>query len=101
MMRQPLMREPSQTPDRLRFSAAPKSSDFPMSRSAWVGVDPSEESGLCRLSEETRRSDFGAVKAVVDPTAKSTDVCDVGFRRVTVRHLDRPGSMFEPCRDRD
>jgi hypothetical protein len=38
-----------------------------MSGSAWVGVDPSQESGLCRLSEETRKSDFGAVKTVVDP----------------------------------
>src|ERR1700674_854040 len=27
----------------------------------------SQDSGPCRLSEETRRSDFGAVKAVVDP----------------------------------
>jgi len=43
---------PSQTPDLLPFSAGRKGSDFPMSRSAWVGVDPSQESGLCRLSEE-------------------------------------------------
>jgi hypothetical protein len=35
-------------------------------RLGWALIHP-QESGLCRLSEETRRSDFGAVKTVVDP----------------------------------
>lgn len=46
-----------------------------MSRSAWVGVDPSQDWGPGRLPEETQRSDFGAVKTVVGLRETSRRMC--------------------------
>src|SRR5664279_3512560 len=77
-----------------------------MSRSAWVGVDLSQDAGLGRLSEETRGSDFGAVETVVahkrhhngDHNGRRCDV-SCGQQRSRPRRNLTPG--FPPTTDID